>query len=432
MSQIFIIPTFAALIAITWLRIRSIDFKSLSFIDGILFGAIFYLIIPFFFMLIIGDNNAGGFRAPIYNPFRDVETTINILLGIALLLGLHFVLKLKPIRPSESPDTQRDRRNFSLFVALFLTCSFASFLFSGKASGGHWADRAHEQLSSNTAFVIVGNLSNAYRAMVFGFIVYLVERKAIPIFIAMALGAGFVILDTAITFNRVTAAYYAVAVVIMLRRHLIATIATIAILAEPVAYISSAWTMFRSLALKNGFNFASASDAFRMASINTQARGHDASALLNSIFESSNIVIYNFIVQSFPSRIPLLWGETFLLRPLTIFVPGTIWPDKPPVFGTLLGYYVQNIAGLPLNSTLFGEAFGNFYYLWPLALGAALSIFHIIFSKLAGRSPYFGFFGCFVGIALWRFDMSFAASSALAIIVFAAASKTLSANPNAS
>jgi hypothetical protein len=273
-------------------------------------------------------------------------------------------------------------------------------------------------LSNSTALVLIGNFSNVYRTAVFGILFFAYVRRTLRPSAIVILGACIVAFDFAVTFNRITAVYYTIMLMLIYRKQFILLCAGLFVAAPLLAYLSTVWSVFRAFALRTGYNLDGLVNALEVASMTAPSGEQPLDRLLNSLFESSNLLVYNYIVQHIGGSFPVLWGQTFIGRSLTFLIPSTIWPEKPGVFGNLLGQYIQGEQTLSLNSTLFGEALANFYYFWPCALIAMLFIVSEIYRHFTRISPFAGYFGCFVAIALWRFDMAFAFVAMVAFVNF--------------
>ena len=91
--------------------------------------------------------------------------------------------------------------------------------------------------------------------------------------------------------------------------------------------------------------------------------------LFNADFLDSYDNLLN-IFQTFPSKLNFLMGETFIGVALT-FIPRIYWPEKPWVFGRVVGeYWYPSMPGQSLATTFHGELYGNFGF-----IGGILAIF---------------------------------------------------------
>ncbi|MDE1159031.1 MAG: hypothetical protein PW791_12335 [Neorhizobium sp.] len=311
-------------------------------------------------------------------------------------------------------------RVICLFVAAYMVCNIYSFISSGKLDGGHWQGNLETSLQSNVLLIVIGNFANVYRGAVFGILYNAFGRGLVSRGTVVLVGLFVVVFDVVTTFNRITAAYYAIVLILLYRRHFPVMLVAAIPLLPVVGYLSIVWSALRGLALVDGYSLTGFVNA--MAAVNTAVGSGqiEIGRSTNGIFDSENIIVFDWLVKNTGDSFPLLYGYTFLLRPLTVLIPSTIWPDKPGVFGIMVGSNLQGIPGLALNSTLFGEAFGNFSYAWPLALFGMLALLNSLYGAFARRFPFAHGAGFFVGFALWRFDMAFAFISLIGLAAFVA------------
>ena len=141
----------------------------------------------------------------------------------------------------------------------------------------------------------------------------------------------------------------------------------------------------------------------------------------NSAFESSNIVVMRYALEKYQRTENYLLGETIYIKSLTFFLPKTLWENKPSSFNARMGYDISGSNVLSLNSTLLGEAFGNFSW-----FGAFIYLFNaIVFCSalILPKGRVITYAGFFVAFASWRFEFSF-----LAISIFSIACITVAFN----
>jgi hypothetical protein len=422
MVEAFIILLFVTALVLTWKCVASINLSHLRVEDGVLIGLTFYIVCPGIFLLYIGEMKNYELKAASFRPFEDVVTSANILIGWITVLLYHTVhrrLYVPPVPAGTRPLYEYRHVDLILFFAMYLVLTVVTFRMSGRAEGGHWAETLGEGFSNSTALILIANFANVYRTAIFGFLVFAYSRGALRPTYTLAIGATVVGVDFFLTFNRITAVYFIIMTLLIYRRYFWMLCLGFAVIAPIIGYVSSVWAVFRAFALRSGYNLEGLASAFEIASQITESGGEQPfDKLLNSLFETSNILVFNYVSNNINDAFPVLWGQTFIGRPLTFLIPSTIWPDKPRVFANVLGEYIQAMPGLALNSTLFGEALANFHYFWPLALFSMLTLISAIYRKLTRISPVIGFLGCFVAIALWRFDIAFAFVSLVALGTF--------------
>lgn len=324
----------------------------------------------------------------------------------------------RPIVKSVKQRLHDGPRVLLLFVAAYMVCNIYSFVSSGKLDGGHWQGNLETSLQSNMVLIIIGNFANVYRGAIFGILYNAFGRGLVTRRTVVLVGLLVVVFDVVTTFNRITAAYYAIMLVLLYRRHLPLMLLAAIPLLPVVGYFSIVWSALRGLALVDGYSLTGFLNA--MTAVNTAIGSGqiEIGRSTNGIFDSENIIVFDWLVDNTGGRFPQLYGYTFFLRPLTVLIPSTFWPEKPGVFGVMVGSNLQGISGLALNSTLFGEAFGNFSYAWPLPLFGMLLQLNVLYAAFARRFPFANGAGFFVGFALWRFDMAFGFISLVGLVAF--------------
>jgi hypothetical protein len=336
--------------------VQKVDVRRITFIDGILFGCIYYIVIPMLFILIHGEIIADMAAAP-YRPLQDIGTTS------VLLSGMFIVPVVSMLVPRPELKFDRTSRLFPyMLLGVFFFASAYSFVFSGVLSGGHWADGAGEVMRQDGIFLLVRHALNFSRCAIFGIFLHWhlegkFSRRKLLIF-----AIGVVVIDMLTTFNRITAAYLIILTIVMFRNHKRTMLCSMPVALYVLATASNIWPMFRGLVGVYGYSYSGLFSAAVVA-IEEVASNQDTITKLNGIFESSNIVVLNYIVENFGNSMKLLYGEMFV-RPFTFFLPRIIWADRPENFGTIVGFLVENREGLALNSTMFGESYANFGHFW--------------------------------------------------------------------
>lgn len=416
------------MVAITIARIGTICWHRPTFADGVLVGAAYYLAVPLLFVFWEAQIIEENLLAPAYYPFENLRTTGALFLGWLTIIVAHiFFSGDKVTRRLSAANVTFDMRapriynigalrTFRIVLILYLSFQIYTFFAAGLSqSDSHWQESLAAAFETSTAYILVKNFVNAYRTMIFGLILVLVETRRLSLAAGIILAVFVCVVDVATSFNRIVILYLLVTCLVLARRFLVINLFVVLVCLPTVAWVSNAWTLFRGLALRDGFTTESFARAFEdtMRLGNFSARSFVQS--INGIFESSNLVVFNFIVESRGAEVPVFWGYTFLLRPFTTFIPSTIWENKPRVFGTYLGEIINGIPGLALNSTIFGEVYTNFPVVWPIALLAAIGLFSKLYEIADRYVPGASAMAFFVGIALWRFDMNFASVGLYAI-----------------
>lgn len=410
--KILIVFVYIVLVFITLLLLKRTQDNKTGFSAGILYGLLYFISIPLGIYLFFGEIYSAGISAEPFNIYNDTSTTFNIFTGwIVAILALLISSSLKQERTL--PDSRilmaKTATTLKISVALYVVLSVYSVSVSGLWEGGHWHKTVGEMLSTKTSFVIIKNFSTALRVMIFGFIWasykcnFFTRRKALLFASLLA------VFDIALTMNRITFVFLIILIFVLFpnRRFITATIGCI--LLPFAATFSLVWPMFRGLAFSEHATLSSVSRAWNTSynyQLMNSAGGIDE--FLNSVFESSNLVVLNFVVKNAGGDVPYYWGSTFLLRPLLTFVPKTLYPNKPNSFGVDLGYIINGIDGLALNSTLFAEPIANFSVLWPAFLLGYILIMDRLYLFFSKKLPGLRYVGFFVAVSIWRFDSSFA------------------------
>lgn len=408
-TELLIWSNYLAATAFALWRVSRIDLTRLTFTDGLLIGMIYYLAVPMLLILIEGQISAQFIMSNDYFPYRDLDTTLTILVCLYFMPLLHLVL---PRADGATQDKGSDRVSFDrtllVFVAvMYFGSTIAGFILSGLWAGGHWYTTTHEALSSNASALVFRHLANFSRTAIFGLLAYSAASGAITRRSFHLLGLAIVVCDLLLTFNRITAAYYLISLVLLYRDRKFVVSGVVVGLILVIPAISNMWPMFRGLATRDGYTLHGLISAAEMALRSATAYGGLAD-FTSGVFESINIPVLNYIVQNHGDALQVEPGSIYL-RPATIFLPTMVWSDRPAVFGTILGAVINDsTSSLALNSTLMGEPYGNFGAWWPLGIFPMYLIYHLIFLQLSRYSPGFGAIGAFCAVAMWRFDSTVA------------------------
>ena len=383
------------------------DVRQMDFMDGILIGQVYYIVLPMLFFLLTGVVQISGLFLG-YWLYDDLQGTAVILCGLFLLPLLRLLL---PRSSLHAPDTS-DPRMVWVMVCLFLATGVLSFALSGLGSGGHWQGNL-DAAFGNPLFLPTKFAANIARNVVFAGLLYAVVVKRLRPASAITLGAVLALFDLATTFNRITAVYLLLMVLLILKNRPWRMLLVGGASLTALSLVSGWWPVFRGLATRQGYtieSFARAWDLTQRAQADTMGTLDTA---LNGVFESSNLVVLNWIVNNYGTQEQPHLVYAMFLRPLTVLLPGSIWPDRPTTMSVELGSAIAGVEGLALNSTVYGEAFANFGWFWPLGLAAFLAGAHLLFRSLSPQARVVQMMGAFVAIAFWRFDSSYLGCSAV-------------------
>lgn len=379
--------------------LNRVYYRALRFMDGVLFGNIYYLVVPMLFILVHGELPPDFIKAPPYFPYVDHSTTVVLLTGMILVPALHLITK--PV--VRSRDTT-DRRTLNFILVIFASASVYGLLTSGVLSGGHWYRATADAMEGDAAFLIIKHVANFARTAAFGALVYWHLNRGMPRRTAVWIGLAVVLIDMMMTFNRVTGVYFLIMILVLYRRNVLIMLSVVTLMLFVIPQVSSLWPMFRGLVGAGGYSVGSFADA---ASTSLYHSDRDASAIeaMNSVFESVNIVTLNYVVKHAESS-GYLKGEMFI-RPATFYLPRMVWADRPANFGTTLGMKINGVKDLALNSTMLGEPYANFGPFWWLGLTVLLIAYEYVLRWVGKDNRFVGFVSCFIAFAMWRFDSVF-------------------------
>lgn len=414
--------------ALNVIALRYVKLRLLQLIDGVVIGMLYYITIPMFFILAAGRIGPSFIKISDYLPFEDTSTTGVILIGMVAISCLKIALSYLN-RPTIGKSVNRctGKSNYyqvCLVVILFsltIGLSVIQFVMSG-VGGKHWFEAGEDIANQGFAFLIIPIMLNFSRTALFGALAAItlwqttspLRKWCVPIGLFAAL------VNVALVFNRISILYFLLLVIIQYRKRLFAVSTTVLIALLSFAQLSTVWTYFRSFVSLYGFSPGTIADGVGWAFSTAAKSGSDSFVdRMNGAFESINITVLNWAVR-YGDRLQVPFGS-YIVRPVTVIVPRSIWPDRPVTFPTLLA---QTISGQgALNSTLFAEAYVNSPVFWPVLLLGAITVYDAIYRKLALRNPAWGVIGAFVGVAWWRFDASF---PVMCLILSVALAMTLS------
>lgn len=407
MIEFFTFIIYLFFVFFTYRALRSVSVDNYGICFGVLIGLVFFLAVPMFFILLNGELSEPYIRIEPYEVGYDVWTSFNIFVGWAVVLVAAYYERVKYSSKSQLVVNDIVRPRTFLLVMLFFY--FFITIWVAKTTGAFsegvgWNDSSRGESS---ILIILKNFSNCYRVVVYGLLLYLISKRKINSGKSVLFALAFTFFDMSISFNRITILYFFLFFILVYRKYAFYILALAASVIPPAIYVSGVWTWFRGMASVGGISVDNFIRTWKEAVSIYEAAGDSFVVHMNAVFESSNILVFHGLIQRVGDSIPVFYGTTYILRPLTTFIPSTIWEDKPRVFGTYVGYYINSHDDLALNSTLFGEAYANFLYFWPFVLLLTLiglSNLYLYFSKWFSPTRLMS---VFVGISIWRFDMNF-------------------------
>lgn len=408
MTELLIWSNYLVASAFALWRLTCIDLKRMTFADGLLIGCIYYFVVPMLFILLDGQLSAQFVRTNDYFPFRDQETTLTIIICLYFIPLLHVLFPEAPAPAPERAAPQADVLRFNRLLMILLLASYFistawSFWLSGLWAGGHWHSNARDVLANSGLALVLRHVASFSRTAIFAVLLYQATTGVLSQRAMLLLGAAVVICDMLLTFNRITAAYFLISVLLLNRKRWLISASLVVVLLFFLPIISNMWPVFRGLATRDGYTLQGMISAAEIA-YRTATTYPGMADFTSGVFESINIPVLNFIVHNQGHTLHVDPGSIYL-RPATIFLPRIVWEDRPEVYGTLLGALINaGSNGLALNSTLIGEPYGNFGAWWPLGVLPLYFIYHLLFLQLGKTTPAFGAVGAFCAIAMWRFD----------------------------
>lgn len=390
----------------------------MTFMDGLLIGQLYYLITPMFFILLAGKVSPQFILADYYLPYEHIQTTVTIIVSMYYFPVIHWFFQ----STSKNQLAKLDGRVRSILILhtiliLYVISTVSVFVISGLNEGGHWFANTHEALTGSGYVLAFKHVSNFSRFAVFGLLIYFFYAGSLNRRTALILGVALVLMDFFMTFNRITAVYFFIMCLFLFARSKAAIAVMLFSLIFLVPVFSNLWPMFRSFALAEGYNITSMAKAADLAIEYASRSDVEFVDFINGAFESINIPVLNHVVRNADAYTGATDGAIYT-RQLTIFLPRIVWPDKPEIFGNLLGVSInKDDTGLALNSTLLGEPFGNFGHLWPILTLPLFAFFNFVFQIITRFRPEFGGIAFFSAVAIWRFDFTIATISAIFSVV---------------
>lgn len=355
------------LISVLWMRYRK---RSLDMATGLVVGNIFFALVPMVMTNMIGEIVAEGL--PI-RPFSHASLSLGFyvfLFSVALILADEWS-RLIQVNWGRSATTFRPQPDptFSEFRIAFVLATISLvivFFNSGKLSGAHWA--AHPE----TGFIgaVTSVLALSLRAYLFAIAIKTLRQRRAQTMLIMIV---FAVLDIILTGNRISALYLVFAVLFS-RAFSYQAILLGAVPGLPAGFLLAVlYPAFRGVVWNTFGGFSGFLVAFEYVWRNGLPTAFYLSNIY-TMFEAANVVIFQYIFETFGRHHAFLDGQTVIVKPLTFFIPREIFPDKPLGLGTRLGTDIFGFDGLSLNSLLMGEFYANFGWFAPLFLFGVIGL----------------------------------------------------------
>lgn len=410
-----IISSISIALAINILRKGRFDPAS-----GFVLGFCYFIGAPITQLLILGEINDAQIGLPALTLSSNTYLFSYLFLGCLATVGIYFFpLHKKKLSSKFFSVTDNKLDNYYKFILFSYVC-LASFTFisSGKAAGGHWMENNHELYASSTAAVISGNFYNVLRVITPGIILYSYSRSVISKKSATIILLMFSGLELIISSNRIILLFSMIALAGIYRVQMKRFILISVILAPLVLEFNALFPMIRGLMWSEGASIEQTKYAIETGYSSDDNSESKIGKTFNSAFESSNILVMRYALDKYQRSEDYLLGETIYIKSLTFFLPKTLWENKPISFNARMGYDISGSSVLSLNSTLLGEAFGNFSWFGAFVYLFNAIVFCSLILLLKGKAiSYAGFF---IAFAAWRFEFPF-----LAISIFSIACLTI-------
>lgn len=398
----FILALSANIFALSRIRLAS-----LTFLDGVVIGMVYYLTVPMIVILLSGRISPDFMPIPEYRPYEDIQTSFVIEAAIIFISGARLLAPR-----SKMPDPRRDSYPITYVVIAILVLYFGSTLVSarmlGSANGTHWFKASNDLANSNANYLLLKVVANFSRTAIFGCLAGVLSRTTRHRTLIVLVAVMICVFDLALTFNRISVAYFLLVVLVAYRRHVFSTSVLMAAALLSATFVSSLWTEVRGLVSVYGSSVTGFTNAITVALTHADEQKPFVDEM-NGVFESINIVAFNYVVQN-TDRLGVS-PSAYFIRPLTLFIPKNIFPDRPPSFASVLGVAISGSKEAALNSTLIGEPYASSSWLWPIMLIGVILFYNYCYKLLGRANSSYGPIGAVIAFALWRFDSSFAAYS---------------------
>ncbi|WP_435988421.1 hypothetical protein [Sulfitobacter sp. SH24] len=399
MGTIYII--LSLVISISWLALRN---KLLDLGAGLVAGNIFFALIPMTLAPYLGEIVAEGLAI---DPFISASPSLGLyafLFSVSIVLATEVSRMVKPRRVSARGSAEGSRApNAGEFRTVFLYatgCLIIVFISSGKLSGAHWAAHA------DAGFIgaLVGLFALSFRAYIFAISIAVMRSDPKKVMVLLIV---FTALDVVLTGNRITVLYLVFAVLFSGAFGSV-TLAIMAVTAAPPAYfLAVLYPAFRGVVWSQFGGFSGFEAAFWYVWHNGAPASFEMSGLY-ALFEAANVVIFQYIFETFGRTHEFLNGETVVVKPLTFFIPRELWPSKPLGLGTRLGVDVFGVYGLSLNSLLMGEFYANFGWFAPVMMFLLTAVLSVLSNgNKALQDPRYQLTAFILAFSAWRHEFNY-------------------------
>lgn len=368
--------------------------------DGFVLGGLYFFLMPVLLTAVMGPIEAEGLPVAAFTG-RRLDIAIFAALCTLPMLAYAMLPALDEIRPHMGMG----KLKFYFWLSM-LTIGVV-FILSGKSEGRHWADSATTDSPIANVMSVVLLVMRTYMFAV-GALVMRQNRQALAYLLI------YTLVDIFLTGNRISALYLAVTVLLSGAFSIRKLMLPALLLSGPAVLFLSLYPAFRGVLWSE---FGGFSGVWQAALYVTST--YDFSSLSDKFiwyfFEAANTNVFQYLFDTYGHARDLLDGDTVLVKPLSLFIPRELWPDKPEGLGIRLGPEIAGVQGLSLNSLLLGEFWVNFGWFAPLAVVSVMLLVYALYrwGPLLRRSDI-ARFGFLLGFASWRHEFNYFVFSTIA------------------
>lgn len=368
---------------------------------GACFGIFFFYITPLTILYITGSLNKGIFLAvPALVNIDATKDFEPVILMFALLFsmafGIVFIAK-SSVNDIYKHQNESDILDSKLLWNILLTSAFLYIAFviydiksnnilSGDA---HWYESRHDSMSVENGSIInvlFTYLRNVARTVFFATLIYTwFKRHLKNDILFLTIYIPTIALDVYVSGNRFILAATAILIgYLLLVKKKYFFISVCSILVFPVAWLGTIFMSVRGVMYSNSGSIGELITLFKDKS----AEANDQLIyVITNMVEGINFNTFVSIFYDAPKKLPFLWGETFL-TPFVFWIPRSIWEDKPPRVGQLIGEAYTGNSDLSIVATFFGEAWLNFGYASIIFVPLLFLIAFLFINTLLKHFPY--------------------------------------------
>lgn len=388
----------------------------MSYWDGVSCGFAFFIGGPLLQVIIFSEISSRERNLPALSIDNSNES---VFLFLAVFSFIFYILYIINKKNDSLININININNlkvyFISFTAIYLFFAFYIFLLSGKLSGGHWYENYDALYSGSAISTVIGNFYNVMRICFPGVLIFAVIKKLLSnkefIIISIIYGS----FELLISSNRVIILLIIFSFILLFYKNNKKYIFLLVLISPLIMQFNHAFPIMRGLMFSENVSIEQLLNSYEVATDFRKSEGFNIEESVSGLFEADNLNVVKFVYDNFPSRYNYVKGETVYLKTATFFLPKAIWPNKPEGFGGFLGPEITGTEVLTLNSTIIGEAYGNFGLLALILVPLNLYLTGILFKNLHGTILNYCPF--FIAFASWRFEFAFIIISAFALFI---------------